>query len=116
MAIWAADVCSRAARQLICIEPTGLRLRCIGKTDPQCGTVQFCFHSDRAASLAHQLVLALGPSPRIHYFCNPSNIDGRVYVCMYMVRIRVSVTVWVRFRVCHDMFRTRSSMLDRLPK
>ena len=35
MAIWAADVCSRAARQLICIEPTGLRLRHIGKTD--CG-------------------------------------------------------------------------------
>ena len=38
---------------------------------------------------------------------------------MYMVRvrvrvrIRVSVRVWVRFRVCHDMFRTRSSMLDR---
>jgi len=25
----------------------------------------------------------------IHYFCNPSNIDGRVYVCMYMVRVRV---------------------------
>ena len=47
MAIWAADVCSRAARQLICIEPTGLRLRHIGKTDPQCGTVQFCFHSGR---------------------------------------------------------------------
>ena len=47
MAIWAADVCSRAARQLICIEPTGLRLRRIGKTDPQCGTVQFCFHSGR---------------------------------------------------------------------
>jgi len=32
------------------------------------------------------------------------------------VRIRVSVRVWVRFRICHDMFRTRSSMLDRLPK
>ena len=47
MAIWAADVCSRVARQLICIEPTGLRLRHIGKTDPQCGTVQFCFHSGR---------------------------------------------------------------------
>ena len=47
LAIWAADVCSRAARQLICIEPTGLRLRHIGKTDPQCGTVQFCFHLDR---------------------------------------------------------------------
>ena len=47
MAIWAADVCSRAARQLICIEPTGLRLRHIGKTDPRCGTVQFCFHSGR---------------------------------------------------------------------
>ena len=47
MAIWAADVCSWAARQLICIEPTGLRLRHIGKTDPQCGTVQFCFHSGR---------------------------------------------------------------------
>jgi len=30
------------------------------------------------------------------------------------VRIRVSARVWVRFRVCHDMFRTRSSMLDRL--
>ena len=65
----------------------------------------------------------------IHYFCNPSNIDGRVYVlCMSMVRvrvsirvsirvrIRVSVRVWVWFRVCHDMFRTRSSMLDRLWK
>ena len=47
MTIWAADVCSRAARQLICIEPAGLRLRHIGKTDPQCGTVQFCFHSGR---------------------------------------------------------------------
>ena len=32
------------------------------------------------------------------------------------VRIRVSVRVWVRFGVCHDMSRTRSSMLDRLPK
>ena len=52
MAIWAADVCSRAARQLICIEPTGLRLRCIGKTDPQCGTVQFCFHSGRLTCTA----------------------------------------------------------------
>ena len=38
MAIWTADVCSRAARQLICIVPTGrLRLRHMGKTDPQCG-------------------------------------------------------------------------------
>ena len=43
-------------------------------------------------------------------------------ICMYMVRvrvrvrIRVSVRVWVRFRVCHYMFRTRSSMLDRLRK
>jgi len=32
---------------IICIGPTGLRLRHIGKTDPQCGTVQFCFHSGR---------------------------------------------------------------------
>ena len=47
MAIWAADVCSRTARQLICTEHTGLRLRHIGKTDPQCGTVQFCFRSGR---------------------------------------------------------------------
>jgi len=47
LAIWAADVCCRAARQLMFIEPTGLRLRHIGKTDPQCGTVQFCFHSGR---------------------------------------------------------------------
>jgi len=47
LAIWVADVCSRAARQLICIEPTGLKLRHIGKTDPQCGTVKFCFHSGR---------------------------------------------------------------------
>jgi len=47
VAIWAADVCSLAARQLICIEPRGLRLRHIGKTDQQCGTVQFCFHSGR---------------------------------------------------------------------
>ena len=34
MAIWAADVCSRAARQLIRIEPTGLRLRHIGQNRP----------------------------------------------------------------------------------
>jgi len=47
LAIWATDVCSRAARQLICIELTGLRLRHIGKTNPQCGTVQFCFDSGR---------------------------------------------------------------------
>jgi len=47
LAIWAADVCSRAARQLICIEPTGLRLRHIGKMDPRRSTVQFCFHSGR---------------------------------------------------------------------
>ena len=50
MAIWAGDVCSRTARQLIMlirIEPTGPRLRHIGKTDAQCGTVQFCFHSGR---------------------------------------------------------------------
>jgi len=47
LAIWAADVCSRAARQLICIGPRGIKLRHIGKTDPQCGTVQFCFRSDR---------------------------------------------------------------------
>jgi len=46
LAIWAAGVCSWVATQLICIGPTGLRLRHIGKTDPQCGTVQFCFHSD----------------------------------------------------------------------
>jgi len=32
---------------IICIVPTDLRLRHIGKTDPQCGTVQFCFHSGR---------------------------------------------------------------------
>jgi len=33
-------------------------------------------------------------------------------ICMYMVRVgvRAWVRVWVRFRVCHDMFRTRSSM------
>ena len=49
-------------------------------------------------------------------------------ICMYMVRVgvrvsirvrvwvRVSVSVWVRFRVCHYMFRTRSSMFDRLWK
>jgi len=53
LAIWAADVCSLAARQLICIQPTGLRLRHIGKTDPQCGTVQFCFHSGRLTRSAH---------------------------------------------------------------
>jgi len=31
LAIWAADVFSRAARQLICIQLTGLRLRHISK-------------------------------------------------------------------------------------
>ena len=58
MAIWAADVCSRAARQLICIQPTGLRLRHIGKTDPQSNSAFI-----RADSLV-QLLLASGPSPR----------------------------------------------------
>ena len=33
-----------------------------------------------------------------------------ICICMYMVR------VGVRFRVCHDMFRTRSSMFNRLRK
>ena len=61
LAIWAADVCSQATRQLICIGPRGIKLRHIGKTDPLCGTVQFCFF--QTASLA-QLVLALRPSPR----------------------------------------------------
>ena len=41
-------------------------------------------------------------------------------ICMYMVRVGVRVSirvrVWVRFRVCHSMFRTRSSMFDRLRK
>jgi len=32
------------------------------------------------------------------------------------VWVRVSVRVWVRFKDCHDMFRTRSSMFDRLRK
>jgi len=32
------------------------------------------------------------------------------------VWVRVSVRVWVRFRVCHNMFRTQSSMFDRLRK
>jgi len=67
LAIWAADVCSWAARQLICIEPTGLRLRHIGKTDPQCGTVQFCFHSGRLTCSAHTgfraVTTPLGSSP-----------------------------------------------------
>ena len=51
----------------------------------------------------------------IHYFCNPSNIDGRVYVCMYMVRVRVSIRVRVRIRVSVRVWVV-SSMLDRLPK
>jgi len=46
---------------LICIEPTGLRLRHIGKTDPPVWQSNSVF--TRAASLA-QLVLTLGPSPR----------------------------------------------------
>ena len=41
------------------------------------------------------------PAEDAQYFCNPSNLRGRVYV---------------RVRVCHDMFRTRSPMFDRLQK
>ena len=39
-----------------------------------------------------------------------------ICICMYMVTVgvRVSIRVWVRFRVCRDMFRTGSSMFDRL--
>jgi len=37
-----------------------------------------------------------------------------ICICMYMDRVRVSVAV--RVRVCHDMFRTRSPMFDRLQK
>ena len=61
LAIWAADVCSLAARQLICIEPTVLRLRHIEKQIHSVAQSNSAF--TRAASLA-QLVLALGPSPR----------------------------------------------------
>ena len=72
MAIWAADVCSRAARQLIlCIEPTGRRLRHIGKTDPQCGTVQFCFHSGRLTCSARTGFRAV-TSPLV----TPKNLIG----------------------------------------
>ena len=42
---------------------------------------------------------------------NPSNLDGRVKVGVG-IRVRVSVTV----RVCHDVFRTRTPMFDRLQK
>ena len=45
-AIWLQDVI-KTVSIIICIRPTGLRLRHIGKTDPQCGTVQFCFRSGR---------------------------------------------------------------------
>jgi len=53
------------------------------------------------------------------YVCIRLGLGFRVRVSIRVsirVRIRVSVRVWVRFRVCHDMFWTRSSMLDRLPK
>jgi len=50
---------------------------------------------------------------------NPSNLDGRVKVGVG-IRVRVSVTVRVkvavRVRVCHDLFRTRTPMFDRLQK
>ena len=39
---------------------TGLRLRHIGKTNPQCGTVQFCFHSGRLTFSARTGFRALG--------------------------------------------------------
>ena len=71
MAIWAADVCPRAARQLIglCIEPRGLRLRHIGRTDPQCGTVQFCFRSGRQTCSARTGFRA-SPRPwEMLYYC-----------------------------------------------
>ena len=42
---------------------------------------------------------------------NPSNLDGRV-----KVRVSVTVRVKVTVRVCHDVFRTRSPMFDRLQK
>jgi len=42
------------------------------------------------------LIMRLPPSPA-QYFCNPSNLDGRVYV-----RFRVRVGVSVRVRVCCD--------------
>ena len=63
-ALWLQDI-NKTVSTIICIGlgPTGLRLRRIGKTDPQCGTVQFCFRSGRLDQLA-QLELALGPSPR----------------------------------------------------
>ena len=45
-----------------------------------------------------------------------------ICICKYMVRVRVrvsvsvTVTVRVTVRVCHDMFRTRLPMFDRLQK
>ena len=80
MAIWAADVCSRAARQLICIEPTGIRPRHIGKTDPQCGTVQFCFHSGRLTCSARTGFRAVTTPLRLRDVTHvPSvRVEGRV--------------------------------------
>jgi len=78
--IWAADVCSRAARQLICIEPTGLRLRHIGKTDPQRGTVQFCFHSGRLTCSARTGFRAV-TTPLYQWRCE--RYDGRYHIIIY---------------------------------
>ena len=47
---------------IICIGPTGLRLRHIGRTDPQCGTVQFCFCSGRLTCSARNGFRAVSTS------------------------------------------------------
>jgi len=110
LAIWAADVCSRAARQLICIEPTGLRLRHIGKTDPQCGTVQFCFYSGRLTCSARTGFRAVTTPLRLRDVTHvPSvRVEGRVVlvgrVCGGLKDVLYSWVecAWVEGRVVLD--------------
>ena len=86
---------------IICIGPTGLRLRHIGKTDPPCGTVQSAFA--RAASLA-QLVLASGPSPRPWYDTQSKRNAGKRHV--------VSDSV---FHFLSKGYKDKCELLSRLP-
>ena len=111
MAIWAADVCSRAARQLICIEPTGLRLKHTGKTDPQCGTVQFCFRSGRLTCSARTGFRAITtPLASWMYILVEDGPDDGVSVDVRVVEERVEIRqqrVAQQHRITHHSLRSR---------
>jgi len=86
---------------IICIGPTGLRLRHIGKTDPQCGIVRFCFRSGRFTCSARTGSRAV-TTPLVASY---STSDSKITKCSCQKRVIVSSVL------CYTCFHWRCLLL-----